>query len=69
MCLIIIMPLLLRTGQALEDNQKFSFADDNNFTLTHLACAVGAKDVVARLSHDGRVFSSKDHDGMSGLQL
>lgn len=49
--------------QILEDNQRFSFSDHNNFTLTHLACAVGAKDVVTRLSQDGRVFNSKDHDG------
>ena len=49
--------------QILEENQRFSFADNNNFTLTHLACAVGAKDAVSRLSQDGRVFNSRDHAG------
>lgn len=47
----------------IEENERFSFADDNHFTLTHLACAVGAKDVVIKLSQDGRVFDSRDHDG------
>jgi len=46
----------------LEATHKFSFGD-SYFTLMHLACAVGTRTIVHKLSQDGRVFNVKDSDG------
>ncbi|XP_065919953.1 CARD- and ANK-domain containing inflammasome adapter protein-like [Dysidea avara] len=58
----------LLDAKLLEATHKFGFGD-SSFTIMHLACAVGAKSVVHKLNQDGRVFSIKDNEGCTPINV